>query len=85
MKEHQEDRWEMDYEVNRLLRGDFRIRKAEEIEKEKEDAKPKNFALPILDESEEDLKEARKIKFRTNEALVNQALKRQKIMCLSGI
>ena len=37
LKDHEDDRWKDDYEVSRVLRRDFRIRKKKEEAEEEED------------------------------------------------
>lgn len=76
----QDSRWDGDYDANRALRSTFRVRKKEEIAREKEEAKPRNFALPLAASSSEDLAIAKAQAFRTDHDRVNVAVKRARIV-----
>ncbi|CEL91955.1 unnamed protein product [Vitrella brassicaformis CCMP3155] len=74
----QDDR-EDHYALNSALRRTFRSEK-EEIERQKEeDSKPKNFAMPLLDESHEDRVEASAVRFKGASATVRQHHRRKNI------
>jgi coiled-coil domain-containing protein 130 len=69
------------YDLNSRARGIFRTRKKEIQKEEEEAAKKKHFAIPLLETSEEDRQEAKRVKrsFVTDPFANNLALKRQRI------
>lgn len=76
LRDFQESRWEDSYSANSALRQTFRKRKKEEIAQELEDSKPKNFAIKMVAERDEDREEAKRQRFKTDHSRVERAVKR---------
>eukprot|EP01068_Selenidium_serpulae_P003929 Selendium_serpulae@DN3346_c0_g1_i2.p1 len=57
--------------ANSFLRKRFRIAKKEAILRETEEAKPKNFAMPLVEERQKDVDRAKRVKFRANTVSAN--------------
>mmetsp|Transcript_8474 Transcript_8474/g.18347 ORF Transcript_8474/g.18347 Transcript_8474/m.18347 type:complete len:301 (+) Transcript_8474:60-962(+) len=68
---------EDEYALNSSLRRTFRTMKKEEIAREAEEARPKNFSFPLAEEDPADAVEARRVQFTTDHAKVGAALRRQ--------
>ncbi|KAF8820464.1 nuclear protein-like family protein [Cardiosporidium cionae] len=71
------------YSTNAVLRKSFRIQKKLAIEKEMEEQKPKNFALPITTSAHEesaDQRSAARVKFRSDTPLAKLKARRLKVM-----
>eukprot|EP00921_Rhytidocystis_pertsovi_P012301 GHVQ01019915.1.p1 GENE.GHVQ01019915.1~~GHVQ01019915.1.p1 ORF type:complete len:403 (+),score=100.53 GHVQ01019915.1:213-1421(+) len=67
------------YATNSTLRTLFRNRKKQEIEDKKKREKVRNFCMPLVAETVEDIVEAHKVDYRTDQAVVNSRAKRKAV------